>query len=866
VRFTIERLRTLVLVAGILLVAALGIFLARGKLKNPLNWKELPQRLGVNITADASGYTLDHSFGGHSRYRIHASKVVGYKDNHAILHDVRIELYGGDGSRVDRIQGAEFDYDQKDGTAKANGPVEITLMRPPAAPGSTPKASAGKAKTEKSKADKSKTEKGQPTPIASAAETAEPGEIHVKTSGLTFDTKSGMAATAEHVDFSTVQGSGSSLGATYNSQQGFLVLDRSVELDTRRGGQSIQIHAQHAEFERDTHLCRLHAATAVYRGGQATAGDAKILFRDDGSAVRLDAVNGFNLVTANGGHIAAPMGSMDFDEHNQPRHGHLEGGVKMDSTRQTEDGAGQRRMRGASPTAEMDFTPQGELRHVHLERGVEMQSEALSEGVKGPMRVSRTWKSPLADIDFRDNGHGQVEPETIHGVQGVVVTGESQRGNAAPEPSRLAADEVTGELGPNSVLTAMTGIGHASLQETNAAGVRQTSAGDRLEAHFDQANRRDSAASGRGAAGQIQSAVLDGHVVLTQEPAPKPSAQNDAQAQAPLRAWAGRAVYDGEGEWLHLTVSPRVEDGGLQMTADKIDVSHLSGDAFAHGDVKATWLDTGSAADGRQSAPGSDTPSHGGVALGGKGPAHVVAAEAELSHAAGGTGAVATFRGHARLWQQANSVSGPVIVLDRQKQTLVATSTDPAEPVKAVLLSAGGLDMGSTPGKQPGSDAGRDSAAKESAGKPKTPSVIRVRGGDLKYSGAERKAVMRGGALGTVVAETATATSISNEVELVLLPPGNHAGKDGGQAQVDRMTARGRVVVTSGGRRGTGEQLVYTGETGDYVLTGTAAAPPRMTDPRGTVSGGALIFHGHDDSVSIEGGGRRTTTETTTQK
>jgi hypothetical protein len=34
------------------------------------------------------------------------------------------------------------------------------------------------------------------------------------------------------------------------------------------------------------------------------------------------------------------------------------------------------------------------------------------------------------------------------------------------------------------------------------------------------------------------------------------------------------------------------------------------------------------------------------------------------------------------------------------------------------------------------------------------PSVIRVRGGDLKYSDAERKAVMHGGVLGTVVAET----------------------------------------------------------------------------------------------------------------
>ena len=51
-----------------------------------------------------------------------------------------------------------------------------------------------------------------------------------------------------------------------------------------------------------------------------------------------------------------------------------------------------------------------------------------------------------------------------------------------------------------------------------------------------------------------------------------------------------------------------------------------------------------------------------------------------------------------------------------------------------------------------------------------------------------------------------------------------------------------------------------TSKTGEYVLTGTAAAPPRMTDPaRGNVTGEALIFHSRDDSVSIEGGGRETT-------
>jgi len=82
------------------------------------------------------------------------------------------------------------------------------------------------------------------------------------------------------------------------------------------------------------------------------------------------------------------------------------------------------------------------------------------------------------------------------------------------------------------------------------------------------------------------------------------------------------------------------------------------------------------------------------------------------------------------------------------------------------------------------------------------------------------------------------------------------------------MTARGHVVLTSEDRRGTGEQLVYYRRNGEYVLTGTAAVPPKMSDPaRGkTVSGEALIFHGRDDSVSVEGGGQKTRTQTTAPK
>ncbi len=94
VRLTIERMRTLVLAAGVLLVVALGVFLAVAKCRNPFNRRDLPKRLGIDIQQEANGVTYSHALGAHSQFKIHASKVVQLKQGIVQLHDVKIELYG----------------------------------------------------------------------------------------------------------------------------------------------------------------------------------------------------------------------------------------------------------------------------------------------------------------------------------------------------------------------------------------------------------------------------------------------------------------------------------------------------------------------------------------------------------------------------------------------------------------------------------------------------------------------------------------------------------------------------------------------------------------------------------------------------
>ena len=827
----------MVLAAGVLLIAALVVFLTIGKWRNPFNSQDIPKRLGANIQEESNGWTYTHQERGHTLFKIHASKLVQLnvkKGNNVFLHDVRIELYGEDGSRTDSIEGDEFEYDPKSGIAKATGPVAIILMRPATAPAIAPKATPAEVVNDKQKGGA----------LAAAAQAASLGEIHVKTSGLIFDRNSGEATTAEKVEFDLAQGKGNATGASYDAHQGRLVLNSAVQLTTLRGNSQVLLLAQHAEFERTEQACSLRSAIVKYSDGESRAEKAKVYFRDDGSASRLEADDGFSLSTSTGGRMAAPTGRLEFDEQNQPRRAHLQGGVTIDSEH---DG---RETHGTAPTMEMAFAGRGELRSVHLERGVKIVSDERSESAGAQTLTHRSWDSPVMDVAFRNSGKGRVELASIHGVGGVVVTSNSRRGSGPSSPSRMAADDVTGEFAPGAALSTMTGTGHASIRQTTAAGARQTTSGDKLTVHFADAGKATDkkGSPGHASGAQIESATVDGNVVMLQEPAARPG----AVAEGSLKAMAGKAVYEGAGEWLHLTQNPRITDGGLELSADKLDVSQASGTSFAHGNVKATWQDA--SADQREDGSKRSTAALSGAAqgatLGAQGPAHAIAAEAQLRRDTG----QATFQGKARLWQQANSIAAPVIVLDRKRQTLTAKTTSAAEPVQVVLVTA----VGAAPEK-PVPD-------KQSA-KPATPSVVRVRGGDLRYSSAERKAVMRGGAAGSVMATTGDANTSSDEVELILLPPGNHAGRDGEAAQVDRMTAKGHVTVTMEGRRGTGEQLVYTGETGMYVLTGTSAAPPRLTDPiRGSVTGEALIFNSRDDSVSIEGGGRKTTTVTTAPK
>src|SRR6185437_11882720 len=100
-RLTIERMRTLVVAAGVLLVIALASYLAVGKWRNALSGHDLPKKLGKDIVQEASDVTYTEAHGSHVLFRIHASRAEQLKNQHELLHNVQIEFSSKDGRSID---------------------------------------------------------------------------------------------------------------------------------------------------------------------------------------------------------------------------------------------------------------------------------------------------------------------------------------------------------------------------------------------------------------------------------------------------------------------------------------------------------------------------------------------------------------------------------------------------------------------------------------------------------------------------------------------------------------------------------------------------------------------------------------------
>ena len=775
-RITIASLRLWIVILAVLLVAALAGFFVYARYKAHHLIADLPGKLGVEISRSSNGFTISKSEKGHTAFTLHASNAVEYKGgDRATLHDVVITLYGAQGGRSDRISGSEFDYDKKTGMVTAKGEVMIDLQGADLT-GSPVTGSPAVTHNDAVAAAAS----------AAAAVPAAQQIIHIKTSGLVFDQNNQIATTAQHLEFSTPRGGGQAIGAVYDVHKGLLILQSAVELDSDRNGEPVVVHASHAEFLRPTMQAFLLNPVTRYKTDQTTADQAIVYFRKDGSAEHIDAQGHIHLKTDAGQDLTCTVAKVLLDLKGQPQRADVSGGVNFVSTGEpsasqkqvSENKGGPQQMHGNAVEGTVTFAPGGILSHAQARNAVSFVDQQIGLADDPGGSATRELRASQVDVDFVTDARGHAQAEKVLAAGGATAVIHTIHSKAAAQNTTIKGDQLLATLRDGHTVTSLYGTGHTSVLDVSPNGATNLSSGDTLQVNFNPAGAKSATpAKARSSAGldstQIQSVVQEGNVVMVQTPAPgndrneKPAAKTSGPDKlqnpgAPTKAYARRADYDAATQLLHLTGSPRVDDGTTDLTADTIDYHRDTQAANASGNVKATYGQSATA-----SSPGKANPAAPAPGLGGSGPTHVIAANALLDQARG----LAVFRGQARLWQGANSVSAPIIELEKNPETLKAYAEPAAtNAVTTVIASTSGPQRQAT--------------------------VFRVRSRQLIYSDADRKAIFTG----AVTADDASGVIHSDQVEALLLPAapaGQRACHLGPRLKPDRPHPRDRACCAA---------------------------------------------------------------------
>ncbi len=893
-RWSARQLRWLSLGGALLLAAVLAAFLGLARYRAGVVWQRILKRNGVNLVQESNGITWSQSVKGRTVFTVHAEKSIPHGDGTYGLHNAVLILYGKDG-RNDRIHGNEFEYDEKQGILRALGEVQMDLQAPEPA-------GSGKAS-------------GPVTNFSFAPDdeaAADPGVIHVRTSGLLFQRKLEVAATTEPVEFSYRGLRCESVGAEFDSGQSSLHLLAEVKLAGTLKEAPFTVTAARADLDRNADTVTLATATWASGDQAARADHALLSLRKEGSLEKADGEG--NVVLRSGTRtLGAPQMHAEFGMENKPRQAVFTRGVQFtDRVPGTTE-------RGTAAGLTLSADAQGVLREavadgnalLHTEQGGGQGSLGQGSGRQGTTGT-RDLKAQHAVAVFRTAADGRrAELKNLHLVGGAqLLTVSAAEGEAGETHTAVRADDLTTAFQPGSRQEpepqTMTGAGHTVLEQTAADGRRQVSEGDGLDARFAQRGAEGGAA--RGGSVAVSTAVQTGHVVLHAWPAVRqaskagtgqagsgqagPGQAGTKQASAgregagaePSVGHAERAVYEAAAGTLTLTAEggarAEVDDGGTQLSAPEIVLHEGTGDGEASGGVALTSV----------GQPGSPAT-------------HALAARAKLRHSTDVAEFYGSDREPAQLWQGVSQVSAANLLLDGRRHTLTArpeavgalvhgvfASQRTNQGGKTLPSSGGELDVegASGPGKpvsgksSPGksvparSDLARGaSAAGELRNQRQTAAsgdAVRVAAEALDYSDPEHQATFHGhvtllGAQGTLQGDRGavflqdpsvgnglgeTKTSSSAEA-------GGMAATSGIGGRLERFVLMGNVHLVQPGRTGPqrtgqGQQLTYTAATDRFVLTGTPATPPRVVDAeQGLVTGETLLFGSADKSVVVAG-------------
>lgn len=589
--------RWLAAAALALVLAVAGVyFYARHNAQNAL--KQVPEKIGLEIKQSATGFTISKSDQGRTLFKIEASKAVQFRQGgRAELHDVAITLYGRDSSRYDRIYGSDFSYDQQSGNVTASGEVQIDLEANP---------------------------QGLLNPDQALPKDLK-NPIHLRTSGLVFNQKTGNAYTKQRVEFALPQATGSAVGVDYVSQTNLLTLESDIRISgDALGGATLT--AVRGTILRNPHQVRLEHPQVQAMNRYCGSDSAELFLRTDNTLDHIFATG--NVLIRTDGPPATETHADQLDlvmsDNASPRLAVLSGNVNLNA-------ASAQPVQANAGRVILDFAAKSRLTKVHAEGNVKLvQHQPASNRTGSAQDLELT----AFAVNLFVSKSQRLDRADTEGTAQIALRPASGDG---PQ-TRVSAGKFEAQFDDSGQLTSLVGTPNARIVNTNPGQPDRVSTSRTLNAEF---------LPGHG----VDSIVQQGNV---------------SYEDGGLKAQGGRARYSPADQILILTGSPRVLEGGMITTARDMRLNRATGEAFAEGDVKSTYNDLKSQPNGALLASSS--------------PIHVTASSMTVH----GSSAVALYRGGVRLWQDANVVTAPAIDFDRERRSMTAQGSA-AAPVSTVL-------------------------------------------------------------------------------------------------------------------------------------------------------------------------------------
>jgi len=594
-------------IAAVLLVAGM-YFYAQHRVQNAL--KQVPEKIGIEIQQSATGFTVSKSEQGRTLFKVQASKVVQFKQGgRAELHDVQITLYGRDSSRFDQIYGDDFEYDQQSGDVIAKGEVQIDLEANP---------------------------HGMLNPDQAVPKELK-NPIHLKTSSLVFNQKTGDAYTTQKIEFRLPQGNGSAVGAHYLGQTSAFTLDSQVSITFAKPAATVT--AVRGTVTRDPRWIVLEHPEVQSGQERCDADHATLFLRND---------NTLDRVVADGNVLVQSLGATAM----QARSEHLElnmteqGGTlrtAIFSGNVHAETAGPQPALGDAGRVTLDFSGGNVVSKVRAEENVNLrQPQRASSAGANTQDLELT--APVVDF-FLSSQHRLHRAETSGAAQITL------------RPSTLSAATDSNAKGKNEPTTVVTaGKFEARFDDSGQLSSLHGAPSARIVSEYpgqpDRVSTSQTADATFHPGSGIESIEQAGKV---------------AYEDGDRKAWGDSARYTPSDQVLLLTGSPRVAEGTMTTTARLMRFNRATGEAIADDDVKTTYSDLKLQPNGALLASSS--------------PVHVTAS----SMTAHSRSALAIYNGDVRLWQDANIVEAPSIEFDGNRRSLDAHASPP-HSVSTVLV------------------------------------------------------------------------------------------------------------------------------------------------------------------------------------